>query len=48
MHHLIEPLVISWGWEAENPGPSRFNDYMEWIGTRDLSPFLAVPRPSNS
>jgi isopenicillin-N epimerase len=44
MHHLIEPLVISWGWEAENPGPSRFNDYMEWIGTRDLSPFLAVPR----
>jgi len=43
VQYLIEPLVISWGWESENPGPSRFVDYQEWIGTRDISAFLAVP-----
>ncbi len=43
LQHLIEPLVISWGWESENPGPSRFVDYLEWTGTRDISAFLAVP-----
>ena len=43
VQHLIEPLVVSWGWESENPGPSRFVDYQEWAGTRDISAFLAVP-----
>jgi isopenicillin-N epimerase len=40
---LVEPLVVSWGWEAENPGPSRFVDEQEWQGTRDVAAFLAVP-----
>jgi len=40
---LIEPLVVSWGWQPENSGPSPFVDYLEWAGTRDISPFLAVP-----
>ena len=40
---LLDPLVVSWGWEAEKPGPSRFVDYHEWQGTRDLAAFLAVP-----
>lgn len=40
---LLEPLVVSWGWESENPSPSHFIDILEWTGTRDLSPFLAVP-----
>ena len=40
---LIEPLIVSWGWQSENPGPSQFVDYLEWTGTRDLSAFLAVP-----
>ena len=43
VQHLIEPLVISWGWESDTPGPSRFVDYLEWGGTRDISAFLAVP-----
>jgi len=43
VQHLVEPLVVSWGWESEFPGPSRFIDEQEWTGTRDLSPFLAVP-----
>lgn len=40
---LLEPLVVSWGWEAEVPGPSRLVDYHEWQGTRDIAAFLAVP-----
>jgi isopenicillin-N epimerase len=40
---LIEPLVVSWGWESDSPGPSRFVDWHEWTGTRDVSAYLAVP-----
>jgi len=39
----IEPLVVSWGWRSDRPGPSRFVDHHEWQGTRDISAFLAVP-----
>ena len=40
---LLEPLVISWGWQSEMPGPSQFVDQNEWQGTRDLAAFLSVP-----
>jgi isopenicillin-N epimerase len=40
---LLEPLVVSWGWEAEEPGPSPFVDWHEWQGTRDLAAYLSVP-----
>lgn len=40
---LLDPLVVSWGWESEMPGPSRFVDHHEWQGTKDVAPFLAVP-----
>jgi isopenicillin-N epimerase len=36
-------LVVSWGYEAEIPGPSRFFDQHEWTGTRDIAAFLSVP-----
>jgi len=39
----LDPLVVSWGYESEQPGPSRFVDYHEWQGTRDMAPFLSVP-----
>ena len=39
----IHPLVISWGWENEKPGPSKYLDWHEWQGTRDMSAFLTVP-----
>lgn len=41
---LVEPLVVSWGWESRDPGPSPFLDHQEWTGTRDPSAWLAVPR----
>lgn len=39
----MDPLVVSWGYQSEMPGPSRFIDYLEWQGTRDISAFLSVP-----
>ncbi len=40
---LLEPLVVSWGWRSDSPGPSRFVDEQEWTGTRDPAAMLAVP-----
>lgn len=40
---LIEPLVVSWGWQSDHPGASRFIDEQEWQGTRDISAYLTVP-----
>jgi isopenicillin-N epimerase len=43
VQEFLEPLVLSWSWQSEVPGTSPFVDHHEWQGTRDLSPFLAVP-----
>jgi isopenicillin-N epimerase len=43
VQHLIEPLVVSWGWQSDQPGAGPLIDYIEWQGTRDLAAFLAVP-----
>ncbi len=40
---LLDPLIISWGWEAATPGASRFLDHYEWAGTDDPSAYLSVP-----
>ena len=40
---MMEPLVVSWGYEAENPSHSQFLDYMQWQGTNDISAYLTVP-----
>jgi isopenicillin-N epimerase len=40
---MLEPLIVSWGWQARTPGPSRFQDYFEWIGTDDPAAYLSVP-----
>lgn len=40
---LIEPLIVSWGYKSDTPGPSPLVDYVEWQGTRDIAAFLAVP-----
>jgi isopenicillin-N epimerase len=42
VQHLIKPLVVSWGYESETPGPSQFVDHHEWWGTRDMAAFLSV------
>jgi len=40
---LLEPLIVSWGWESDCPSASRFTDWFQWTGTKDISAFLAVP-----
>ncbi len=43
MQALVEPLVVSWGYEARAPSGSRFVDEQEWTGTRDYASYLTVP-----
>ena len=40
---LLQPLVVSWGWRSEYPGPSPFQDYFGWVGTDDPAAYLSVP-----
>lgn len=41
--NTIEPLVVSWGYEAEIPSESQYLDYMQWQGTNDMSAYLTIP-----
>lgn len=41
--NLLEPLIISWGYESANPTKSKFLEENEMQGTRDISAFLTVP-----
>lgn len=40
---LLKPLVVSWGWDPREPGPSPFQDYFGWIGTDDPAAYLSMP-----
>ena len=40
---LFDPLVVSWGYKALFPSNSRFLDYHQQQGTRDISAFLTIP-----
>lgn len=44
VQEMLDPLVVSWGYEPQEPGESQFLDYHEWQGTRDISAYLAVPQ----
>lgn len=39
---MLQPLVVSWGWESDHPSSSMFVDHHEWQGTRDLSAYLST------
>jgi len=41
--NFLDPLVISWGYDAAFPSHSQFLDYHEMQGTRDLSAFCTIP-----
>lgn len=36
VQHLIDALIVSWGWESDEPSSSQFVDHHEWQGTRDI------------
>ena len=44
LQNMIDPLVVSWGYEAESPGHSQFLDYHQWQGTKDMSAYLTIPK----
>ncbi len=39
----LDPLVVSWGYESLFPSDSRFLDYHEMQGTKDISAYLCTP-----
>lgn len=39
----LEPLVVSFGWENDHPGPSRYVDWHQWQGTNDPAAYLSIP-----
>ncbi len=42
--NLLDPLVVSWGYESANPTSSQFLDYHQFNGTRDFSAYLVIPK----
>ncbi len=43
LQHSIDPLVVSWGYNAMFPSPSQFLDCHQMNGTRDYTAFLTIP-----
>ena len=43
VQNLIDPLVISWGYDSDYPSHSQFLDYLQWQGTNDVSAYLTIP-----
>ena len=45
LQNLIEPLVVSWGYSADESSTcgSRFIDLLQWTGTKDPAAALSVP-----
>lgn len=43
VQNLLEPLIVSFGWESDLPNPMHLVSYYEYMGTRDYAAFLAVP-----
>jgi len=45
VQHLIEPLVVSWGFgnDPKFGSGSQFIDYLQWTGTKDPAAALTVP-----
>lgn len=44
LQDLFDPLTISWGYDSDDPSDSKFIDYHQYQGTRDISAFLTVPK----
>lgn len=41
---MLDPLIISWGYQSASPSDSQFFDYHQFNGTRDFSAYLTVPK----
>jgi isopenicillin-N epimerase len=45
MQSIIEPLIVSWGYQSKysTPQESQFIDLLQWTGTKDPAAALSVP-----
>ena len=43
LQDAIDPLIVSWGYDAAFPSTSQFQDYHQYNGTRDFSAYLSTP-----
>ncbi|MGB0390681.1 MAG: aminotransferase class V-fold PLP-dependent enzyme [Salibacteraceae bacterium] len=43
LQHLIDPLIVSWGYDSVSPSESQFQDYHQYNGTKDFSAYLTTP-----
>ncbi len=43
LQNQFDPLIVSWGYDAEIPSESLYQDYHQYQGTRDFSAFLTTP-----
>jgi len=43
LQNQFDPLIVSWGYDAEIPSDSKYQDYHQYQGTRDFSAFLTIP-----
>jgi isopenicillin-N epimerase len=43
LQHLVEPLVVSWGWRPREAWSSPFVDAIQRQATHDISAYLSVP-----
>lgn len=43
LQQMVDPLIVSWGYNALFPSHSTFLDYHQMNGTRDYSAFLTIP-----
>ncbi len=41
---ILDPLIVSWGYQSAAPSDSKFFDYHQFNGTRDFSAYLTVPK----
>jgi len=39
----IDPLIVSWGYDADFPSDSQFQDYHQYNGTKDFTAYLTTP-----
>tara|TARA_B110000196_G_scaffold105315_1_gene91428 strand:- start:21 stop:1184 length:1164 start_codon:yes stop_codon:yes gene_type:complete len=44
IQNQIEPLIVSWGYENPEFSRTPFQNNHLWQGTRDISPFLTIPK----
>jgi isopenicillin-N epimerase len=44
LQHQIEPLIVSWGYKNSEFSRTPFQNNHLWQGTRDISPFLTIPK----